>query len=58
VQAQACNLAGKVTAKVGKMVLTRQIPAGSSAKMLYDGFSRSATSAKLLEKLQDLPDCR
>jgi hypothetical protein len=58
VQSRACNLAGKVTAKIGKMVLTRQIPAGSTGKMLYDGFSRTGTSANLLQKLLELPECR
>jgi len=54
VQAKACNLAGKVSVTVGKMVLTRQIPADSPAKMLYSAFSKSAVASKIYA----LPECR
>jgi len=45
--AQACQMAGKVTLKIAKRVLTRQIPAGSQAAKVWSFFSKGALANKV-----------
>jgi hypothetical protein len=45
--AQACQMAGKVTLKIAKRVLTRQIPAGSQAAKVWSFFSKGALADKV-----------
>lgn len=56
-QAQACRLAGKVSLKVAKQVLTKSIPANNPAKQLYSVLTRAGTAASSMTGLEQIAEC-
>jgi hypothetical protein len=56
-QAQACSLAGKYALKAAKMTLTKAIPAGTPAQMLYSTVTRTGAASMAITQLAQLAEC-
>jgi hypothetical protein len=60
--AQACQVAGKVTLKIAKKQLTKQIPPGSQAAKVWSYFSKGAlankTGGETYKRLMSLEACK
>lgn len=56
-QAQACRLAGKVSLKVAKQVLTKSIPAAAPGKQLYSALTRTGTASAAMTELDQIAEC-
>lgn len=55
---QACQLAGAVTLKVARNVLTKKVPAGTPARQLLDVVAKGQDAATKIQRLAHLAECQ